>query len=141
MRWPDRGSRVSRENVEIVRRSLRAFEHEGFEGALSYFHPRIEWTTTDAFLDAATYRGHQGVLRYYGAIASEFDDLRIEPRELIEAGEQVVVSVRISGRGKASGAPVELSLTEVCSLRDGKIVRIRNYEDRAAALRAAGLAE
>jgi hypothetical protein len=53
----------------------------------------------------------------------------------------VISSVRISGRGKISGAPVALTLISVGLLRDGLAYRVRNYPDMAAALEAAGLAE
>ena len=52
-----------------------------------------------------------------------------------------MATVHITGRGRASGAPVELTLAGVCSFRDGTIVRIRNYADQAEALEAAGLRE
>ena len=79
--------------------------------------------------------------RYLGTMEEEFEDLRVEPVELIDAGEQVIASVRISGRGKASGAPVALTLISVSSLRDGMAYRIRNPSPMAAALEAAGLRE
>ena len=53
--------------------------------------------------------------------------------------EQVVSSVRISGRGKTSGAPVALTLISVGKLRDGMVYRLRNYPDMATALEAVGL--
>ena len=133
---------MSRENVEIVRRALEAYQREGLDGYLRYFDPEIEWSTTDTWIERATYRGHGGVRRYLGTMEAEFEDVRIEPVELIDAGgEQVVSSVRISGRGKGSGAPVELTLISIGSLRDGMVFRIRNYPDMAAALEAAGLSE
>ena len=132
---------MSQENVEIVRVALEAFEREGLNGYLRYLDPEIEWTTTGGWIEAATYRGHEGVRRYLGSIEAEFDDLRVEPVRLIDAGEQVISSVRISGRGKTSDAPVELTLISVGRLRDGKGYRIRNYPDMAAALEAAGLQE
>jgi len=132
---------MSRENVEIVRRAIEAYEREGLDGSLRYYDPEIEWTSTDAYIEAATYRGHDGVCRYLGTMEAEFDDLRIEPVELIDAGEQVISRVRISGRGRSSGAPVELMLFSVVSLRDGMIYRLRNYPDMGAALEAAGLEE
>ncbi len=132
---------MSQENVEIVRRAFEAFEREGLDGYLRYLDPEIEWTPTGAWIEAATYRGHEGVRRYLGSIEAEFDDLRVEPVRLIDAGEQVISSVRISGRGKTSGASVELTLISVGRLRDGMAYRIRNYPDMAAALEAAGLSE
>jgi uncharacterized protein len=137
----DTARAMSQESVEIVRRSFDAFERDGLNGLLAYLDPEIEWTTTGTFIESDTYRGHDGVRRYLGAMLDEFEDARAEPTELIDAGEQVVVSIRYSGRGKQSGAPVELTMTQVCSVRDGVAVRIRNYPTRAEALKAAGLSE
>ena len=132
---------MSQENVEIVRRALEAYEREGLDGLMCYLDPQIEWTTTGAFLEAATYHGHEGVRRYLGAMIDEFDDLRNTPEEFIDAGEQVVLTTRASGRGKLSGAPVELMMAWVSLVKDGRIIRIRNYREKAEALEAAGLSE
>jgi ketosteroid isomerase-like protein len=131
---------MSQENVEIVRRSFDQFAREGLGSVLGYFDSEIEWTTTDGYLEAATYRGHEGIRRYFETLTGEFENVRMEADELIDAGDHVLVCVRMSGRGKASGADVELTLTSVCSLREGKFVRIRNYPDKAEALEAVGLA-
>jgi ketosteroid isomerase-like protein len=85
--------------------------------------------------------GHDGVRRYLGTMEEEFDDFGSSRWGLIDAGEQVISCVRISGRGKASGAPVDLTLFSVGSLRDGMIYRLRNHPDMAAALEAAWLEE
>jgi ketosteroid isomerase-like protein len=132
---------MSEENVEMVRRAVEAYELEGLDGVLRYYDPEIEWTSTEAYIEPATYRGHAGVRRYLGTIEEEFEDLRIEPVELIDAGEQVISSVRISGRGKASGAHIALTLISLCSLQDGLIYRVRNYPDMTATLEAAGRKE
>jgi ketosteroid isomerase-like protein len=132
---------MSQENVEIVRRAFAASLRDGLEGLMPYLDPEIEWTTTGAFLEAATYRGHAGVRRYLGSMEEEFEDLSNQPEQLIDAGDQVFVRSRVSGRGKRSGAPVELVMHSVSWVRDSKIVRIRNYLTRAEALEAAGLSE
>jgi ketosteroid isomerase-like protein len=132
---------VSEENVEIVRCAIEAYDQEGLDGTLRYYDPEIEWTSTGDYIEAATYRGHDGLRRYLGTMEEEFEDLRIEPVELIDAGERVISSVRFTGRGKASGAPVEMTLISVGSLRDGLIYRVRNYPNMAEALEAAGLRE
>ncbi len=132
---------MSQEDVEVVRRSFDAYARDGLDGLLRYLDPEIEWTTTGAFVEAATYRGHEGVRQYLGSMLGEFEEVRSEPEELIDAGEQVVGTVRISGRGRRSGAAVDLTMTQVCLLRDGRIVRIRNYMNRSEALEAAGLSE
>jgi ketosteroid isomerase-like protein len=130
---------MSRENVEVVRRATAAFNRGGVEAALQFFDPEIEWTTTGIFLEAGTYSGYEGVLEYMGALATELEELHSEPESFLDAGDQVVVAFRLSGRGKQSGAPVVFTGCLVYTLRDGKIVRIRNHTDRDEALEAAGL--
>jgi ketosteroid isomerase-like protein len=85
---------MSEENVEIVR---RAFASEGVDGLLKYLDSGIEWTTTGAFVEAASYRGHDGMRRYLGTIEGEFDDARTVAEEIIDAGELVLVSYRSAG--------------------------------------------
>jgi ketosteroid isomerase-like protein len=130
---------MSEENVEIVRRWIEAFNRGGVDMAAHFVDSDVEWTTTGLYIEAGTYRGHEGVLRYLDALAAEFEDFRSEPEELIDAGDQVVVPVRITGRGRQSGAPVDLAFTMVVSLRNGRIFRIRNFPEKAEALEAAGL--
>jgi uncharacterized protein len=130
---------MSEENVEIVRQWIDAFNRGGPETALRFMDPEVEWTTTGLFLEAGTYRGHEGVLSYLGRLGDEFEDFQTEPAELIEAGDRVVVPVRVTGRGKQSGAAVDLSMTIVVALRGRTIVSIRNFTEKSEALKAAGL--
>ena len=51
----------------------------------------------------------------------------------------VFLWVRFSGHGEGSGAPVEMELAHVLTMRDGKVARTVEYFDRAEALEAAGL--
>jgi ketosteroid isomerase-like protein len=97
---------MSQVNVELVRHAFGAFERDGLAGMLPHFDCEIEWTTTDSYIAPATYRGYEGVLRYLGTMVREFDGIHLEAQELIGAGDQVVVTWRIHGRGK-SGAPVD----------------------------------
>ena len=63
-----------------------------------------------------------------------------QPDQLIDAGDKVLVSVRVGGRGKTSGAEVEAYVWLVWVFRDGVPVELTYFgEDRAAAFEAAGL--
>jgi ketosteroid isomerase-like protein len=127
---------MSQENVEIVRRGFEAFNRGGLDAVLGFYDPEVEWVTTDGYVEAGTYRGHEGVLRYLGSLAAEFEDVRLEPEELIEVGEQVVAPIRATATGKRSGVPVEFTITFVYWLRDGLAVRVENYAAKAEALEA-----
>ena len=67
---------------------------------------------------------------------------KVEPLEVIDAGEdQVVAVLRISGRAKLSGVETDLTFAVVNTIRDGKIARGREYWTKEQALEAAGLRE
>jgi ketosteroid isomerase-like protein len=71
-----------------------------------------------------------------------FDQFKVEPLEVIDAGQgQVVAVFRNSGRAKLSGVEADLTFAVVYTVRDGKIARGREYVTRAKALEAEGLRE
>ena len=64
------------------------------------------------------------------------------PMEFIDAGERVVVVGRMHARGKGSGVEVDRSFASIWTIRGGRVVRWElGYDDRRAALEAAGLRE
>ncbi len=71
-----------------------------------------------------------------------FDDYRYEVQRIIDCGgDEVLVEATEVGRGAASGAEVRTTNYELLTIRDGMIVRIREFYDESAALEAAGLRE
>jgi ketosteroid isomerase-like protein len=55
--------------------------------------------------------------------------------------ERVLVFVRVTSTGQTSGAPVDSRVAQEFTVRDGLIVRVKVYRDRAEALKAVGLEE
>ena len=132
---------MSQENVEVVRRSLDAFQRGDFDAAMEALDPRIEYDLTH-FPDGKVYLGHDGVREAFRIWLGTWEDYRQEVAEVVDLGEdEVVVVLREFGRGKGSGIEVERSTAGVWTLRDGKAVRIRFYAGKADALEAAGLRE
>ncbi len=56
----------------------------------------------------------------------------------IEAGDQVIVPVRMHGRLRETGEPVAYELVQVWLGRDGKAIRLITYPDREAAVADVG---
>ena len=69
-----------------------------------------------------------------------FDPFIITPDEFIECGEHVVVPARSRLWGR-DGIKVETDTAVVVTLRSGRIVEWRLYQERAEALQAVGLEE
>jgi ketosteroid isomerase-like protein len=134
---------MSQENVDVVRAQFAALGHGGLEAVARFWHPDIEWRAIQGALDdVGIMRGEDAVRRYYKDWIDTVDQLQVDVVEVIaEAGEQVVVVVRNSGRGRVSGAPSSGRYYVACIVRDGRIVSGREYAAREQALEAAGLRE
>jgi ketosteroid isomerase-like protein len=132
---------TSRENAEVVMRCFDLFGQGEREAALRYVDPAIETHEGVELPGAASYFGHAGLVTAYDHWASQFDDFRIELKELIDAGSAVVAVTRHHGTGRASGAAVQAMVAYVCTVDDGKIVRMRIFNTKTEALEAVGLLE
>jgi len=128
---------MSRENVEIVRRGYEEMSRSG-EFPWAFIDPEVEVHDPPLTPDARVYHGHDGLREAIRNVELVLEAVRFDPEELLDAGEDVVVLLRMSGRGKESGVEVDALLAHLWTLRDGKGVRLRVLE-RAEALEAAGL--
>ena len=132
---------MSQANVEMVRAGYEAFNRGDIEAALAPLHPSIEWWPAADEPITAPYRGHDGYRRLIAEAREAVPDLQTEIEDLFVVGDRVVVCVRFWGRGRDSGAPVEVRETHVARLRDGKIIEVREYRNKEQAVEAVGLSE
>jgi ketosteroid isomerase-like protein len=131
---------MSRENLDAARRGFEALQQGGVEAFLDFIDPRFEMTTPpDMTVEPATYRGHDGMRRYFESFYEIMDEVRFEPQEFIDAGDRVVVPARLVARGRDTGIEAEQQLTMVWTLHEGKALRCETYATKAEALEAAGI--
>jgi len=132
---------MSQANVEIARNGFTALSERGVTAAAEFWHPAINWRAMEgAPDDVGEMNGIEAALRYVQDWFDTFDDFKSEPEELLDVGgDQVVAVIHITGRAKLSGLPTELRYASVSTIRDGKIVRVREYATKAEALKAVGL--
>jgi ketosteroid isomerase-like protein len=130
---------------DLVRRMLDAHnqgEEALFEAFDELFDPDVEWSPIivgTAGSERVTYRGRDGVERYYRDRAEVFGGGEVHIRSLESVGEAVIVRARSTAEGRASGASVEENVALVYWSRDGKLVRgaaFRSYDDALEAARA-----
>jgi ketosteroid isomerase-like protein len=134
---------MSQENVEIVRSALDAFARGGLDAAAEYWTDDIDHRSIPGAVDdRGPMHGKDAVRAYYQDWLDTFDEFWTEPVELIDVGEDQVVSVlRMGGLAKQSGIETNLTYAVLTTIRDGKIARGREYATREDALEAAGLSE
>ena len=125
---------MATDNVEIVRRGYSAFREAGVEGILEFLHPEIEWHMSAAFThDPQVYRGYDGVREVFRFFNERIADLGADPHEFIDAGDRVIVPLRMHGRLRETGEPVAYELVQVWTGRDGKAIKLVTYPDTETA--------
>jgi uncharacterized protein len=132
---------MSQENVDVVHRSIAAFNRRDFEALRVLYHPdaRVDWSSSRG-LQAGIYQGLEEVLGFYRSFLEMFEQVDIEPDRFIESGDSVVVPNTAQIRGR-DGIETIARSAFVYEVRDGRIARICLYQQTPEALEAAGLSE
>ena len=125
-------------NVELVRRGTQ--DVHAFWAMLDEY---VVWNLRDwpTFDLDDVYFGRDAVIKATRHYWGTWDDYRVDPEEIIDAGPIVVVILREIGRGKSSGVPVDRLHPQLWIFRAGRIIRWESLATRADALAAAGIGE
>jgi ketosteroid isomerase-like protein len=133
---------MSRAHVEVVRRLNDVFNERSFVENADLLDPDIVWDMSRVQVpDGAALAGWLGLLEFLDAWRESFDCEHIDAEERVGGGDQVLATVRHSGRGKVSGIEVAQRYAMVWTLSDGRAVRMERYLTRDEALEAMGLGE
>jgi len=132
---------MASENVDIIKRGFDAFNRDGVDGILPFIHPDFEATTPPELAsEPDTYRGHDGVRRWFDSFYEVMDEIRWEPHGFQEVGDRVIADFTLMARGKTTGLEFGQHAFQVWELRDGKAIGIDLYptlDEATAAARAA----
>jgi ketosteroid isomerase-like protein len=144
MRLP-RHSRLRRAIlVRLARQGYAAANRRDFDvtlrsydpGCYEYYPGQVALPDSDP-----VYYGHDGFHKFWRQLLEAFADVRLDPEEILDLGDRVLVTTHMSGHGTGSGVSVNQQLFQLVTLRRGLIVRQDDFPDRAQALEAAGMSE
>jgi ketosteroid isomerase-like protein len=130
----------------VVRRGYGASSRGDYDVALLAYDPNVEirFNEVGGIVPPdllGLHRGHDGFRRLWEDWRDAWEEIRLEPQEILDFGSGLLVVVRIVGRGKGSGIPIDEDYFEVFALRGGKVIRQENFLDRDSALKAVGVSE
>src|SRR4051794_3684901 len=104
--------------ADIAAAALDAFRARDADALWALMDPEAEFRSVTGG-EASSYRGRQGVDRYFADIAEVFEGWHTEDERHLEAPDGRVVSVyRVVGEGRGSGVPIDLEMGIVWTLRD-----------------------
>jgi ketosteroid isomerase-like protein len=109
------------------------------ELAERWWHPEITYEEDPRWPGAGTYRGRDEVAAAWNGYLEIFGEVNIKLERILDAGDEVVVLVRVSGVSKGADVPVDHTWGYVSRIRDGQLAYQRAYWDPDEALAAAGV--
>jgi ketosteroid isomerase-like protein len=139
---------MSEENIALARRMYATVG-----GAISsgkapddldqLLDPEVEWIPINAALEGSRYRGLDGVRQWIAEMNREWEYFEAMPDEFRELGGGRLLALGTwRAKGRSSGVELDSQpATWLLDLRDGRVVRLHTFTDRAKAFKAAGLDE
>ncbi len=131
-----------------VRQGSEAANRRDFELLFVGLDPRIEFEMPESLVGGyvppdlvGVHRGHDGYLRLWESMVEAWPDLRLEPEEVIDLGDRLLVAGRVKAHGSHSGIALDDPMFQLFTLRRGLVVRQKDFAERDQALEAAGLSE
>jgi ketosteroid isomerase-like protein len=129
-----------------MRQAVEAFNRRDLDVVTIAYDPDLEYYPYREFVEATLadpcYYGSSGYRTYIGAQNEVWgDDVRLEPTELIDLGDRLVLLADMPMRAQASGVPLAEKYAGVMTLRNGRVIRVDDFLNQTEALEAAGLRE
>lgn len=127
-------------NVEVVKKAYAAFQRGDIHGVLALVDDNADWHAVKGAEGAAPHagarKGRAQVADFFAQLGASTEFTRFEPLEFIAQGDQVVVIGDYAATVKTTGRSVASDWAMVFTVRDGRIVRFREWSDSAQLVRA-----
>ena len=139
---------VPQANIDLAKRGYAAINEAYAQDSVEPLKPVLAelWaedgamvTSGQLFPEAGEWPGVQGMLRFARQQMEAFERMWVEPLFFTEAGDNVLVRVRLGGIARHTGISMDFEVFHVFRFRDGKVARLEAYVAEEDARRAAGL--
>jgi ketosteroid isomerase-like protein len=112
---------LAESDVELMRRGFAAFSEEGPEGLIRFLDPDFEMTTPAGMAaEPDTYRGHDGIRRYFDSFNEVMDEIRFDVLGYEDlGGGRVLTPTVLRARGKTTGIEAEQQVSQVWEISGG----------------------
>src|SRR2546430_17255790 len=99
---------MSGRNIEILREALEAFNSGDLERIVAVLDPDFEGVVPPEFsAEPDTYRGHDGIRRYFRTFDEAMEEVRFEPERFWQAGDGGGGTIRLATHGRPTAVPAE----------------------------------
>ena len=127
-----------------IQQAYAAANRRDFDLVLAGWDPGSEYRPSEDLTPPdvePVFHGHDGMRQLWRYWLDAFQDIRWDPKEILDFGRKVLVTTEQRGHGSGSGVAVSEPVFQLFSFRRGLVLRQEDFRDRAKALEAAGLRE
>ena len=124
--------------VAALRGAYAAFNRGDMTAAVEPLDAQVEWTEPAEFPRGGTHHGRDGVKQYLTQSRAAWGEVNSEAERFIIVGKRIVVFVHARVRPKGSDKWQDVSLADVYTVRNGRVVEMQAFADRREALRWVG---
>lgn len=119
---------MSSQNVQLVSDIYDGFIlHGSVDKLFASMDPDVTITEAASLPFGGSYRGITGAQQLFGRMFETWEDMKIVKEKLFDGGDHVVAQLKLTGRSRATGKPVDMSILELWTIRDGKVVSLVPY--------------
>jgi ketosteroid isomerase-like protein len=116
---------MDRDPETLIREAFEALAEGGVEAMLPYVRHNFEMVTPPELAsEPDTYRGPEGVRRWFDSFYEAMDEVRIEPRETRSYGDVVGIAFHMVARGRTTSLEMIQEAFARCEVEDGEIRRV-----------------
>src|SRR5262249_39675071 len=123
------GKEAGMDNTAVVKAGYEAFARGDAEALMAAFDPEIEWNIPSSAGLGPQYRGIEAVTAFFGEISKVWDELHVEPDEILAIGDDRVLALGTHRGRVVGGGSVELPFAHLWTLRGGRATRFFEYTD------------
>ena len=145
-RLPNQSRLRRRLLVRGMAQAMSAANRRDFDVLMLGLDPEIDYRTVSGPRGSVApdvighHYGHAGYRELWRLMMEGFEDLTLEPQELLDLGDRVIAVVRLTGHGSGSGIPLHNQfLFQVFTFRSGRVVKQEDFGSLEEALEAVGL--
>jgi ketosteroid isomerase-like protein len=126
--------------ADTVKDMYAAFGRGDLNGLLAHVSTECKWDHAGPMEIpwAGSFRGHEGITRFFAQIDKTADIQAFEPRAFVEQDDTVVVLGHERVRIKSTGRTYETNWAHAFTLHGGQVVAFREYTDTATIAKAFG---
>lgn len=121
------------DNAELLRGLYESFAKGDVPTVLAAMDPKIEWNEAEhvTFWPGGPFVGPEAVVQgVFARIPATFGDtFRIETGRILDCGSVVVMEGRYKGVVQATGKELDVQVTHIWDVADGKVVKFQQYTD------------